>query len=621
MSHSSKIAWNLVKKLDGDPKQSKAPANITPNQVASQLLLNGKYNTNCQKATIKRSIPTESTNFGKPFTIRELNRGLNSMKNGKAAGIDDICVEQVKHFGTVAKEWILSLFNNCRESFQIPKLWRKSKVVALLKPGKDPESPKSYRPISLLCHLYKLYERLILHRIEEDVDSRLIPHQAGFRPGKSCTGQILALTEQIEEGFESKLITGLALVDLSSAYDTVNHQKLLYKVYDILKDFHLVKIIESLLQNRRFFVSMEGKKSRWRNQKTGLAQGSVLAPVLFNLYTNDQPTPENTQTFVYADDLAITAKGKRFEDVEEKLGNALTTMSTYYQSNSLKPNPSKTQVCAFHLNSRQANRKLRVRWGESFLEHTDRPTYLGIVLDRTLTYRYHCEKTRKKVEARNGLIRKLTNSKWGAKPTVVRTSAQALCFSVAEYACPVWSRSAHAKKVNISLNETCRIATGCMKPTPLDNLYKAAGFTNPDSRRAAHEHIEKLKKTFDDRHSLFGRECGPSRLKSRHRFLSSALDEPPSDYPPREDPTNGAPKDWKTWRALNRIRTGVAPVKSNLIKWGLLNEDDDRCDCGAIQDMEHLLQCPACPHRCTLEDLWLHTREALDVARYWAEKL
>ena len=126
--------------------------------------------------------------------------------------------------GPGTKEWILKLFNVCRETFQIPKLWRKSKVVALLKPGKDPESPKSYRPISLLCHLFKLYERLILYRIEKTVDSKLIPQQAGFRPGKSCTSQILALTEHIEEGFENKHITGLALVDLSSAYDTVNHK-------------------------------------------------------------------------------------------------------------------------------------------------------------------------------------------------------------------------------------------------------------------------------------------------------------------------------------------------------------------------------------------------------------
>ena len=88
------------------------------------------------------------------------------MKNGKAAGIDDICTEQIKHLGPIAKNWILQLFNACCKNYKIPKTWKKSKVIAVLKPGKDPETPSSYRPISLLCHFFKLYERLILTRIE-----------------------------------------------------------------------------------------------------------------------------------------------------------------------------------------------------------------------------------------------------------------------------------------------------------------------------------------------------------------------------------------------------------------------------------------------------------------------
>jgi hypothetical protein len=98
------------------------------------------------------------------------------------------------------------------------------------------------------------------------VDEQLIPQQAGFRPGKSCTGQVLALTEHIEEGFEGKYITGVAFVDLTAAYDTVRHKALLSKIYKTLKDYHLARVMDSLLQNRRLFVTLEGKRSRWRNQ-------------------------------------------------------------------------------------------------------------------------------------------------------------------------------------------------------------------------------------------------------------------------------------------------------------------------------------------------------------------
>ena len=80
-------------------------------------------------------------------------------------------------------------------------------IIAILKPGKDSAKPKSYRPISLLCHMYKLYERLILNRIAPSVDRHLIKEQAGFRPGKSCCSQLLNLTQHIEDGYQRGMIT------------------------------------------------------------------------------------------------------------------------------------------------------------------------------------------------------------------------------------------------------------------------------------------------------------------------------------------------------------------------------------------------------------------------------
>ena len=126
-------------------------------------------------------------------------------------------------------------------------------------------------------------------RYAPTVEEQLNPDQAGFRPGRSTCGQLLNLTQYIEDGFEEKQITGTVFVDLTAAYDTVNHKTLLLKVAKMIKNKKIVSIIQSLLENRRFFVELDGRKSRWRNQKNGLPQGSVLAPTLFNIYTNDQP--------------------------------------------------------------------------------------------------------------------------------------------------------------------------------------------------------------------------------------------------------------------------------------------------------------------------------------------
>ena len=128
------------------------------------------------------------------FTDEELQAAIDCLKNGKAAGLDDIRTEQIKHLGPTARKWLLSLFNSCVTLSQLPKIWRKARVIAILKPGKDPHEAKSYRPISLLCHLFKLFERLILNRLGPITEEHLIQEQAGFRPGKSCTGQVLNLT-------------------------------------------------------------------------------------------------------------------------------------------------------------------------------------------------------------------------------------------------------------------------------------------------------------------------------------------------------------------------------------------------------------------------------------------
>ena len=97
---------------------------------------------------------------------------------------------------------------------------------------KDSAKPKSYSPISLPCHVYKLYERLILNRITPSVDRHLIKEQAGFRPGKSCCRQLLNLSQHIEDGYQRGMITGATFVDLYAEYDTVNHRLLIGKLYE-----------------------------------------------------------------------------------------------------------------------------------------------------------------------------------------------------------------------------------------------------------------------------------------------------------------------------------------------------------------------------------------------------
>ena len=105
-----------------------------------------------------------------------------------------------------------------------------------------------------------------------------------------------------------------------------------------LQDICLTELIESMLDSRLVFVELGSKKSRWCRLKNGLPQGSVPAPVLFNIYTNDQPRSEGTRRFIYADDLGVTAQDSDFNIVEKQLSNALSELTPYYEENHLRDN-------------------------------------------------------------------------------------------------------------------------------------------------------------------------------------------------------------------------------------------------------------------------------------------
>ena len=109
---------------------------------------------------------------------------------------------------------------------------------------------------------------------------QLIKEQTGFRPGKSFTSQLLNLTQHIEDGYHIGKIAGTAFVDLSAAYDTVNHILQIQKHYNTTQHSKLCRVIQNLLSNRGLYVELNKERSRWRNQNNGLSQGSILAPTL-----------------------------------------------------------------------------------------------------------------------------------------------------------------------------------------------------------------------------------------------------------------------------------------------------------------------------------------------------
>jgi len=170
---------------------------------------------------------------------------------GKLKGIPP---EFLKHLGRNCLSWLHEFYSSCLNRVAIPKIWRKATVIAVPKPNKPMDDPRSYRPISLLCVLYKLLERLLLFRLEPVVEPQLPTQQGGFRRNRSTVQQVVKLTSNIEESYEGRRKAGLVLVDLTAAYDTVWHQGLALKLLQTTPDRHLVRFIVNIISNRSFIL-------------------------------------------------------------------------------------------------------------------------------------------------------------------------------------------------------------------------------------------------------------------------------------------------------------------------------------------------------------------------------
>ena len=247
----------------------------------------------------------------------------------------------------------------------------------------------------MLCIPFKILERLIYAHIEPIIDLLLPQGHVEFRRERSTVDQVTLLTQEIEDSFSAKKKAGTVFVDVTAAYDTVWHRGLTCKLLRLLPDRHVVSFIMKLVRNRSFNLTTDnGPQSRLRRLKNGVPQDSVLAPLLFNIYTYDLPTTISKK-FAYADDLAILHSAGDWQTLERTLTQDMKTVSSYHQKWKLRLSVNKTVTAALHLYNREARRELTINVEGRALPFSTTPTYLGVKLDRALTFRQHLESLRK----------------------------------------------------------------------------------------------------------------------------------------------------------------------------------------------------------------------------------
>lgn len=324
----------------------------------------------------------------KSFTPSEVNNViLKDLNPKKAPGYDLITGRVLKELPRKGIVFLTIIFNAVLRLQYFPLQWKVSQIVVILKPGKPSNQVSSYRPISLLPIVSKVFEKLFLHRLKLLIDEKdLIPsHQFGFRQQHSTIEQIHRISHVIKEDLENKRFCSAAFLDVSQAFDKVWHDGLLFKIKSQLPHTFYC-IFQSYLSNRFFQIKYQDTITDLHEIKSGVPQGSVLGPVLYVLYTHDLPQTPGITVATFADDTALLSSSPDPVLASYLLQTALDEISHWLKNWKIKVNESKSLHITFTMSTTTCP---PVSMNNVMLPQVDEVKYLGMHLDRRLTWRTH----------------------------------------------------------------------------------------------------------------------------------------------------------------------------------------------------------------------------------------